>query len=247
MSEVNLDPSGLFTPGPTLISEPVGEAERQAVDSLRGYAYQIAASAAAWLDLDGTARLYLEVAEDYATVAANVLSAVQVKDTKASGSVTLKAASVREAIANYVTLVSLNPNHTVQLHYLTTSEIGTEHRVSDRPAGEAGLHYWRRAAAGADVTPIREILGEPDFSDEVRRFVHDRPDDDALRRDLLRNIHWQCGQPKFSDLQREIEDRLVVLGTDRYRLPTPDSEGLSNVLMYHVLKEAWKKLQQIAF
>lgn len=79
------DTSGLFTPGPSFDSAPAGDKERQAIDSLRGYAYQIAASTVAWLDLDDTARLYLEVAEDYATLAADKLNAVQVKDTKASG------------------------------------------------------------------------------------------------------------------------------------------------------------------
>jgi len=238
VSENALNPSGLFTPGPTLVSEPVGDTERQAIHSLRGYAYQVEAAAAAWLDLDGNARLYLEVAEDYATVAANVLNAVQVKDTRAAGSITINSESVRTAVDGYVKLVSLNPNHKVQVHYLTTAEIGMERNTSDRPAGEAGLRYWRKAATGADVKPIRQILEGPSFSDEVRQFVRDRPDDETLRRDLLRNIHWQCGQPSFSGLQREVEDRLVVLGTDRYLLPTPDSARLANVLMYHLLKRS---------
>jgi hypothetical protein len=117
VSTNNLDPSGLFTPGPTLVSEPVGDTARQAIHALRGYAYQVAASTAAWLDLNEDARLYLEVAEDYATVAADVLSAAQVKDTSASASVTLKSSYVHEAITGYVKLVSLNPNRKVQLHY----------------------------------------------------------------------------------------------------------------------------------
>lgn len=239
MSDNTLDPSGLFTPGPTVVSEPVGDTERQAIHSLGGYAYQVAASTAAWLDLDGATRLYLEVAEDYAIVATDALSAVQVKDTNAT--VTLNSEYVRSAIAGYVKLVELNPDRTVQLHYLTTANIGTEQRINDRPAGEAGLVYWRKAATGADVWPIREILERPEFPEDVRQFVRDRPDDDILRQDLLRSIHWQCGRPSFSGLQSEIEDRLIILGTDRYRLPASDSERLANVLMHHLLKKSIEK------
>jgi hypothetical protein len=204
------DASGLFTSGPSFDSAPAGEAERQAIDSLRGYAYQVAASTAAWLDLDDSARLYVEVAEDYATVAGGVLNTVQVKDTKGSGAITLNSQNVRDAIANYVKLVALNPGRTVQLHYLTTSDIALEGRIADRPGGEAGLLYWRKAASGGDVGPLRAILEGSKFSDEVQQFVRDRPNDEALRRDLVRNIHWQCGQPNFSDLLREVEDRLIA-------------------------------------
>ena len=230
------NPLGLYTPGPSFDAAPSGDAERQAIDSLRGYAYQIAASAAVWLDLDDATRLYLEVAEDYATVAADSLKAVQVKDTK--GAVTLNSQGIRDALDHYVNLVALNPNRAVEFQYLTTSDIAAEHQVADRPAGEAGLLYWRKAASGADVKPLRAILEGANFSDEVRRFVRDRPDDEALRRDLLRRIHWQCGQPNLSGLQREIEDRLVVLGTDRYRLFAPDTQRLANVLMYQVLRKS---------
>ena len=51
-------------------------------------------------------------------------------------------------------------------------------------------------------------------------------------------MHWQCGQLNLSGLQREIEDRLVVLGTDRYRLLAPDTQRLANVFMYQVLRKS---------
>ena len=57
------DNSNIFTPG-----APTGDLQRQAIGSLRGYTYQVAASTLAWLDLEEKGRLYLEVAEDYATV-----------------------------------------------------------------------------------------------------------------------------------------------------------------------------------
>jgi hypothetical protein len=90
---------GPFTPGASAIdTPPVGDVERQAVASLRGYAYHVAAAALAWLDVDENGRIYLEVAEDYATVAQQSLDATQVKDTAGSGSVTLNTEGVRDAV-----------------------------------------------------------------------------------------------------------------------------------------------------
>ncbi len=74
-----------FGPGTVIDTPPVGDVEREAVASLRGYAYQVAAAALAWLDLDEHGMVYLEVAEDYAIVAEQSFSAVQVKDTADSG------------------------------------------------------------------------------------------------------------------------------------------------------------------
>ncbi|WP_396604521.1 hypothetical protein ACFLEY_03860 [Bradyrhizobium sp. YCK136] len=215
----------------------MGEAERQAVASLRGYAYQVAAATLAWLDLGETGSLFLEVAEDYATVAEQSLNAVQVKDTAESGSVTLNTEAVREAINAFVVLAAGNKSRIVQLRYLTTSSVGIEHRVSDRPGGLPGLIYWRQAAASADVAPLRAILASDRFSADVRTFVTLR-DDEALRRDLLQRIHWDTQQADLAGITEEIEERLVVLGRDRFNLPATEARQLANVLMHQVLKKS---------
>jgi hypothetical protein len=209
-----------FTPGPTANTLPAGDVERQAVASLRGYAYQVAAAALAWLDLDDSSKVYLEVAEDYATVAQQSLDAVQVKDTAESGSITLNTEAVRDAINAFVKLVANNKDRRVQLRYFTTSPIGTEQKIADRPAGEAGLNYWRRAAAGADIGPLRSILTSDKFSADVRAFVTAR-DDEALRTDLLHRVHWECGKPDISGIVQELEERLVILGREKFGLAPP--------------------------
>jgi hypothetical protein len=229
--------AGPFTPGASIDTPPAGDVERQAVASLRGYAYQVAAAALAWLDVDDSGKVYLEVAEDYATVAQHSLDAVQVKDTVESGSVTLNTEAVREAINAFVTLAASNKDRYVQLRYFTTSRIGTEHKISDRPAGEAGLLYWRQAAAGADVGPLRTILTRDKFSADVHAFVKSRSDE-ALRRDLLHRIYWDCGKPDLAGITQEIEERLVVLGRERFNLPATEARQLTNVLLYHVLKKS---------
>ncbi|MEY9459727.1 hypothetical protein ABH973_000140 [Bradyrhizobium ottawaense] len=193
----DLGRNAIFTPGGPSDGTPVGDAEREAIASLGGYTYQVAAAALAWLDLPDGARLYLEVAEDYATLAEQVLSAVQVKDTAGSGSVTLNSENVRDAVNAFVGLVASNPGRQVLFRYFTTSAIGTERKIEDRPGGQPGLVYWRKAAAGADIAPLKAILLSDNYSEVVRKFVGAR-DDTALRRDLLQKIHWDCGKPDLA-------------------------------------------------
>ena len=216
---------------------PKSDATGQAVNSLRGYVYQALATALAWLDIDDNDRIFLEVAEDYAVMAEQALSAVQVKDTEGSGSVTLNSESVRKAIAAYVDLVQLNPSSQVYLRFFTTSEIGTERTVADRPAGEPGLEYWRKVATGADVSPLRKILESDKFPESVSKFSKDR-DDVALRSDLIGRISWDCGMPDFSKLRQKLEDRLIVLVRDKFNLSALEVPRLTAQLIYLVLNKS---------
>ena len=226
-----------FNAGTTPDNIPKAEVPRQAVDSLRGYAYQALAAALAWLEIDEHSRLYLEVAEDYAIVAEQALSAVQVKDTEGSGSVTLNSTSVRNAVAAFVELVNRNPDIQVELRFFTTSEIGTERVIADRPAGVAGLEYWRKIAAGANPSLVRKILESDKFPESVRAFSKTR-DDAALHRDLFTKIHWDCGKPDFTTLRHKLEERLVVVGRDRFRLPALEAHRLADSLVYQVLQKS---------
>jgi len=234
----------LFNPGPSAALVPQGDTARQAVDSLRGYAYQTLAAALAWLDIDEHGRLFLEVAEDYAIIAKQALDAVQVKDTESSGSVTLNSESVRNAVAVFVDLTERNPAAQVDLRFFTTSKIGTERAIADRPAGEDGLEYWRKVASGADPSPLRKILESDRFPEPVRAFSKACRDDAALRRDLIRRIHWDCGKPKFSALRQELESRLVVVGRDRFNLPAPEARRLADPLAHRVLEKSIVKMAQ---
>ena len=233
-----MNPHDLFNAGTAADIVPKGDTARQAVDSLRGYAYQVLATALAWLDIDENGRLFLEVAEDYAIIAKQALSAVQVKDTERSRSITLNSPSVRNAVAAFVDLTERNPAIQVDLRFFTTSEIGTEQAIADRPAGRAGLEYWRKVAAGAEnPSPLRAILESDRFHESVRTFSKNR-NDTELCRDLIKRIHWDCGKPDFPALRQELEERLIVVGRDRFHLPAPEARRLADFLVYRVLEKS---------
>ena len=229
----------MTTPDSSSNASPSADVARQAIHALRGYAYQALATALAWIDLDDRAKVFIEVAEDYAVVADNALRAVQVKDTKGSGSITLNTGSVREAVATFVDLAGRNPDVQVYLRYLTTSAIGQERLTEDRPAGVAGLEYWRRAAVSPrlDLLPLRQLLESERFPTSVRAFCQVR-DNAELRRDLIARIRWDCGNPDISTLRQELEARLIVVCRDKFGVPAQEARALADTLLYSVLKTA---------
>ena len=122
-----------------------GDAARQAISSLRGYAYQLYESALAWVSLAEDEFLFLEIAEDYAIATIDALKAVQVKAT--STAVTLNSKEVIDTINSFFQLSKGNPGKTVSIKHLTTAGIGLEKRKSDRIDGKSGLEYSDRGTS----------------------------------------------------------------------------------------------------
>ena len=226
----------LFNAGASAQPVPEADTARHAVAALRGYAYQILATTLAWVDIDENSRLFLEVAEDYAIIAGQALSAVQVKDTAASGPITLNSPSVHKAVASFVDLVDRNPERKIEFRFFTTSEIGKEKAVADRPEGIAGLNYWKKAASGADVSPLRAFLQSEKLPRSVRMFQESR-DDESLRRDLIGRIRWDCGRLDITNIRLELEQRMIVLGRDRFHLPASEARRVVELLAFRVLRK----------
>ena len=84
------------------VQTPIGDTAREAIDSLRGYVYQVYQSALAWTELNDDEFLFLEVAEDYAVAAKDALQAVQVKET--AGRVTINSDDIVASIDSFVEL-----------------------------------------------------------------------------------------------------------------------------------------------
>jgi hypothetical protein len=228
-----------YTAGPRLADDPRGDPAAQAIASLRGYAYQLYASALAWMELRNGQELHLEVAKDYATVAKDALNAVEVKDTQAS--VTINLQDVRDTLDAFVDLVERNPGREVTLRFLSTAPIGVERSTKHRAGSEGALNYWRRAAAGADIAPLRQVLSELDLTPKVRAYI-DARDDTALRKDFLRPLHWHCGRPPLDDLRSDLEAAIVTFGADRLHLPPSESSRISGLILERVLATVVKPL-----
>jgi hypothetical protein len=218
-----------FSAGPRLSGPPLGDPATQAVASLRGYAYQLYASGLAWLDLKAGEELYLEVAKDYAVAAENALRAVEVKDTTAS-KVTINSGNVRDTLDSFVDLVERNPDRHVYLRFLSTSPIGREHRKEHHAGSEATLRYWRRAASGGDVAPLRTVLSRIELSQRVRDFINAR-DDHALREEFLSRIHWDCGRAPLDGVLAELGAGLLRYAAERLNAPLEDKNRLTAVVL----------------
>ncbi|MDG2522141.1 hypothetical protein P7B02_11375 [Caulobacter segnis] len=224
----------VFSAGERLVEPVTGDPSREAIASIRGYAYQIYLSALAWMDLKPDETLHLEVAEDYAVATRQALDAVQVKDTAASASLTLRHGDVIAAIDSLVDLIDRNPSRTVRVRFLSTAEIGLERAKADRPSGIAGLEYWRKAAAGADVAPLRKVLDGLALKPETKEFI-DKRNDVELREDMLSRIHWDVGRPDMATVQQEFDLALLSLGS-RHELTPQEARQLGDTLLVAALR-----------
>jgi hypothetical protein len=232
-----MDISDGFSTGPRLSDAPQGDVARQAVAALRGYAFQLYGSVLAWLELKEGEDLFLEVAEDYAVVAQDALKAVQSKETRASGAVTLNTAGVREAINSFVDLSHRNSGRTVSLRYFTTSPVGLEKETSNRIEGRSGLEYWGSVARGADVAPLRARLLTLELKQQTRAYIEGL-DDEGLRDKLIRRITWDCGQGGLEDLEWEIEAKLLRLALPGIRIESDQVRRVTSALVEQTLRTA---------
>lgn len=211
-----------------------GDPTKQAINALRGYAYQIYVSAIAWLELQDDQELHLEVAEDYAIATNDALNAVQVKDTAASGSITLGSPNTGALLDSLFELRARNPRRRVSVRLLTTADIGLEKRKSMRVAGGEALTYWRKAAAGADVSPLKKALSHLQFNQAAKDEIAAMPDEE-FRREVLKCVHWECGKPPLAAVQAELDNVMVAYCWDHSKLPPSEAKRLAPAIIEHVL------------
>lgn len=90
-------------------------------------------------------------------VAGNAINAVEVKDTS-STKAAINSQGVVDTLDAFIDLVERNPDRVVRLRFLSTSQIAPERNADLRPYGETALDYWRRAAKGGEVAPLRRAI-----------------------------------------------------------------------------------------
>lgn len=222
---------------------------RQAHDTIRGYIYQILRSILVWLDLDDDEQLFLEGAEDLDRIDGDDALTEQVKDTIGSGNITLRTASVIDAINNFWMHRIRNPDVTIRFRYVTTSGIGVE-LGAPFGAGRGGLDLWntlRASTLDADVDDkvasiATFLLNDGNLSAPVKRlFVSTSPAD--LFKQIIGPMEWLAGQRDGDALVREIKDRLVVHGAAD--LIAPSDAELAFDALYTAAFDAAKKKDSI--
>lgn len=222
---------------------PKGDKAREAIDSLRGYVYQIYQSALAWIELEPEEFLFLEVAEDYAVVATDALNAVQVKDT--GHNVTINTEDIIASIDSFVDLRQKNPELQVRLRHLTTSKIGKEKSKEDRIGNTPTLEAWRTLAKAGDLAPLRKILNSSKLSEQTKKYIGEL-DDTEFREGFLKRIHFDCGALNSEFLIRQLRSKLSQLVIARGGVNS-QVDGCLNSILMTLLGKASQKTETARF
>lgn len=214
----------------------IGDEKRQAVDSLRGYLYQIWHSVAAWIDLGEDEALYLEGAEDFDVVSKQIASTNQIKDTAKSGNITLRSKDVLEAINHYWEHRISNKSVKVFFRFLTTARPGIE---QGKPFGNgiSGIALWNKLRDEKSDEGIKLIVNflanEPETSTNVKHFLEKASVSD-VKDNLIDRIVWDVGNPGIPYIENLIRDKLIVHG-EKFGVSPAESAKVVD----HLLKEAF--------
>ncbi|WP_417490350.1 hypothetical protein [Maricaulis sp.] len=220
------------------IEEIGGDEARQALDSLRGYAYQFYVSALAWAKLDEAEQLYIEVAEDFAVATKDALTGVQVKDCK--DKFTLRHADAAKTIKSLLDLGEQNPRRSVRLVFHSTAEVATEHRRAHRINGGPALESWALVARGeADPAPLHEQVKTLKLGDKRNAQVAAMTADE-FKRDIVQRIEWHCGQKASGEIELLLRGELLAR-PDAHRANSKDLRKIPPLLIGRLLATACRQ------
>lgn len=189
------------------------DTRRQAIDSLRGYDYQIWRSVDAWMQLGDGQLLYLEGAEDFDVVdESGDASTFQIKNS--GKPVTLGSPDVRKAIENFWAHVERNTGRSIRMWFVTRGDVGSE--KGDPFQGEKGIELWRMAAKGNDGAAMR-VAGHLKSTLTARNLVDFLGSADAteLRSKLFQRVDWTTNEPSTEAIQLSVERAAIDLGDER--------------------------------
>jgi hypothetical protein len=190
------------------MSLPADLRAQQALGALGGYAHQIYATAIAWLRLDQGGVLYVEVAEDYATLVCGEVHLVQVRRTRAP--ISLRTKGVQQVIANLWRMARDNPERSVRSTYLTTSSSARE-RGSPLPKGVNGLEAWGQAATDAEVRQLAALLRGTSLPLDLRAWLG-AASPQKVRERLLSRIIWRLESADTATLKAVFGDLMAARG-----------------------------------
>ena len=235
------------------IALPENEGKRQAIDPLRGYAYQIHQTASAWIDLSDNEELYLEIAEDYAKILKtndgvfSALEATQIKDTSESGSVTLNSNDVLNAIKKLFDLIRLNPNKNIKINFLTTSPIGKE-KDNPLPSRRKGIEVWQ-SAKDNDIEELRSVL-KVRFSNDIEFLDFIINSTSCELKNFICSINFICGAKSYDDIIEENKEKLVrvrKLVNSTPKAAKKSYDILVSKILNHIIKSETRMLTRQNF
>src|SRR5215213_9694514 len=228
-------------PNEHLQVEPLqSDPKRQAMPSLRGFEYQIWQSVLQWVTLKPEQVLFLEGAEDFDLVSSGHAETVQVKDTAASGTVTLNSLAVIEAIVHFWEHHINNPSHVVLFRFLTSSCRGMER--SNSFGGVRGLDHWDHCKhPDSTLAELRAFLLTKDgLPPGLTDFISNASASE-LRERLIRRITWDTGQGDHATIKEVIRRRVIGIGANLFSVPPYEAEKVVPHLFTHAFEVARDK------
>lgn len=200
------------------INDLRGDESRRANDPIRGFRYQLWQTVDAWISIQPGELLYVEGAEDYDVVVESSGRAVQVKDTKRSGALTLGSPDAIKALNSYWAIRKMNQGRGVQYKYITTSLVGNE-KVGFGKQG--GVEIWNRCRHSKPVECIDDLeriaaflLKKTHLEVDIRNFIQG-VSPEVLWSEVICPCEWLYEQPDVGNLQQIVIGRLHSLGRDR--------------------------------
>jgi tetratricopeptide (TPR) repeat protein len=227
-----------------------GDDARRADSTVRGYLYQFWLTVEAWIELGRDDLLFVEGAEDYDVVSKDGATAIQIKDNKASGPLTLNTSGGQSAIRNFWALRKDNPGRKVRFKFITTATPGVETPGFE---GDRGVELWNLCRessikqCGANVERIRKFLQhKSSIGQELQAFLRTASVED-IQRDLIEPFEWVFNQPDIKAIEEIVTGRLLDLGKSQ-GITVNDAIVLSDQLCLAVARAASKnKPERLGF
>ncbi|MBD9400425.1 hypothetical protein [Comamonas sp. CMM02] len=210
------------------LSPLIGDPERQAIDSLRGYDYQIWRTLETWLGLRDGEMLCIECAEDFDVVSPESAIATQVKNSPAN--VSLNSTDVKEAITNFWRHKERNSSrYRVTMRFLTRGGIAKEQK--SYLGSEKGLELWEKAASGDDEATrlVAAHLKRQGGSSSFLKFLENATAE-QLREGLFSRITWLTEEPTVEAVVLAVERLAINYGNQTGIAPTVSKRAVAGLL-----------------
>jgi len=210
--------------------------KRQAIHTLRGYAYQIWQTVVRWTHLKENEVLYLEGAEDIDLLCEETAETIQVKNIRKS--ITLKSQEILDSIVHFWEHKQNNQDVKVSFRFLTTAKRGKE---KGSPFGDRyGLDYWDDCKRpDSNITTLRKFLQKQALpSSTLQKFISSSSDKE-LRENIIKCIEWDTGNEPQDFLEELIKKKVSYYGKD-YNIPPSESEKV----VPHLLQYVWRVIHQ---